>query len=103
MDPQDELHPVWLSEDGRCLHMLDQRALPQREHWLEIGDLEAAAVGIETLAVRGAPAIGCAAAMGLAVATLDERIPGSVPSSFSIGTNIEVMSVSNNAWCASLD
>ena len=58
--------PLALSDDGRCLHLLDQRALPAEERWLELRDLESIAVAIETLAVRGAPAIGCAAAMGLA-------------------------------------
>jgi len=59
------LQPVRLSPDGRVLHLLDQRALPGREVWLELREVEAVAQAIETLAVRGAPAIGCAAALGL--------------------------------------
>jgi methylthioribose-1-phosphate isomerase len=66
---QRELSPLRLSEDGRILHLLDQRALPGETRWLELGDLESVARAIEDLAVRGAPAIGCAAAMGCAVAS----------------------------------
>ncbi|MCX4246262.1 S-methyl-5-thioribose-1-phosphate isomerase [Paraliomyxa miuraensis] len=62
------LRPLMLSEDGLVLRMLDQRALPERELWLELRDVEAVARAIEDLAVRGAPAIGCAAALGLAAA-----------------------------------
>ncbi|MDC0716924.1 S-methyl-5-thioribose-1-phosphate isomerase [Nannocystis bainbridge] len=59
------LRPVKLSPDGRVLHLLDQRSLPEREDWLDLDDVEAVAEAIEKLAVRGAPAIGCAAALGL--------------------------------------
>jgi methylthioribose-1-phosphate isomerase len=63
------LQPVRLGADGRVLHLLDQRALPSREHWLELREVEEVAEAIESLAVRGAPAIGCAAALGLAAAS----------------------------------
>lgn len=59
------LRPIKLSPDGRVLHLLDQRALPDREEWLDLEDVEAVAEAIERLAVRGAPAIGCTAALGL--------------------------------------
>ena len=48
--------------DGRRLFLLDQRRLPAEEHWLEIPDLDAAIAAIRDLIVRGAPAIGIAAA-----------------------------------------
>ncbi|MCP4502630.1 MAG: S-methyl-5-thioribose-1-phosphate isomerase [Deltaproteobacteria bacterium] len=48
--------------------MLDQRALPTKESWLSPSSVEETAVAIETLAVRGAPAIGGAAALGMAFA-----------------------------------
>jgi methylthioribose-1-phosphate isomerase len=57
-----------LGEEGRLLRLLDQRALPERTVWLEVRTLEQTAEAIETLAVRGAPAIACVAALGLAVA-----------------------------------
>jgi methylthioribose-1-phosphate isomerase len=52
------------SEEG--VVMLDQRLLPEREAYLVCGSVEEVAQAIETLAVRGAPAIGCAAAFGVA-------------------------------------
>jgi methylthioribose-1-phosphate isomerase len=48
------------------LELLDQRKLPNREVWLAIGGAAAAVRAIRTLAVRGAPAIGLAAAYALA-------------------------------------
>ncbi len=51
-------------ENGR-LRLLDQRALPTREIWLTLDSLEAAADAIASMAVRGAPAIGCVAAWGM--------------------------------------
>lgn len=48
--------------------LLDQRRLPREERYLRCRDVESVARAIETLAVRGAPAIGCAAAFGLALA-----------------------------------
>ena len=53
-------------EDGALL-LLDQRALPDEERWLRCTDVEQVAEAIETLAVRGAPAIGVAAAYGVAL------------------------------------
>jgi methylthioribose-1-phosphate isomerase len=48
--------------------MLDQRLLPEREVYLACRTAEEVAQAIESLAVRGAPAIGCAAAFGVACA-----------------------------------
>lgn len=68
------LQPVRLADDGRALHLLDQRALPARESWLLLTDLESIARAIEDLAVRGAPAIGCTVALGLAAVC--QQFPG---------------------------
>ncbi len=48
------------------LHLLDQRQLPQHIEYLAIETLEQAWQAIHTLTVRGAPAIGIAAAYALA-------------------------------------
>jgi methylthioribose-1-phosphate isomerase len=53
--------------------MLDQRLLPEREEYLLCATVEDVARAIETLAVRGAPAIGCAAAFGVALAAVASR------------------------------
>lgn len=50
--------------------MLDQRVLPHREEWLELTDHTEVAEAIRDMAVRGAPAIGVAAAYGMALASL---------------------------------
>ena len=54
-------------EDG-ALMLLDQRALPEAERWIRCETVEDVADCIRTLAVRGAPAIGLAAAYGMALA-----------------------------------
>jgi methylthioribose-1-phosphate isomerase len=47
--------------------ILDQRQLPEQERYLTLTSVEQLAQAIESLAIRGAPAIGCAAAMGVAL------------------------------------
>lgn len=54
--------------DGRRLHLLDQRALPAEERWLELDRAGDVATAIRDMAVRGAPAIGIAAAWGVVLA-----------------------------------
>jgi len=58
---------IW---DGRILRMLDQRVLPTQESWLELKSSADVVDAIKTMAVRGAPAIGVAAAYGMALAAL---------------------------------
>ena len=53
------------SPDGTALRILDQRELPAREVIRDLVQLEDVVEAIRTLAVRGAPAIGVAAAIGL--------------------------------------
>src|SRR5699024_7335308 len=55
------------------LRLLDQRLLPEREHWLTIEHLDAAVAAIRDLAVRGAPAIGIAAAYAAVLAARDRK------------------------------
>lgn len=54
-------------KDGR-LHLLDQRQLPQTSEWLQLDDAPAVAQAIHEMVVRGAPAIGIAAAYGVVLA-----------------------------------
>lgn len=56
--------------DGDVLRMLDQRALPNEENWLALRTCDEVVDAIKTMAVRGAPAIGVAAAYGMALAAL---------------------------------
>jgi methylthioribose-1-phosphate isomerase len=49
------------------LRLLDQRRLPQSTEWVDCADSVAVAQAIHSMVVRGAPAIGIAAAYGLAL------------------------------------
>ncbi|MES2524652.1 MAG: S-methyl-5-thioribose-1-phosphate isomerase [Gemmatimonadota bacterium] len=55
------------SPDRTALRILDQRALPQDERIVDLHRIEDVIDAIAQLAVRGAPAIGVAAAIGLVV------------------------------------
>ena len=53
--------------------MIDQRELPTREVYIRCADYKKVVYCIKTLAVRGAPAIGVAAAYGAALAVLKAK------------------------------
>ena len=53
---------------GDKLRMLDQTRLPQQECWLELHTWQDVSKAIKNMSVRGAPAIGIAAAYGMALA-----------------------------------
>jgi methylthioribose-1-phosphate isomerase len=55
-----------LFRDGDILRLLDQRLLPGQEVWLRLEKAPEIAMAIRDMAVRGAPAIGVAAAYGAA-------------------------------------
>jgi methylthioribose-1-phosphate isomerase len=59
---------VEISSSGDRVFMLDQRELPGREVYAELHDAAAVAEAIRAMVVRGAPAIGIAAAYGMALA-----------------------------------
>ncbi|HEY8021859.1 MAG TPA: S-methyl-5-thioribose-1-phosphate isomerase [Thermoanaerobaculia bacterium] len=61
--PADPFSPLRWS--GAALELLDQTRLPAEEVWLTCREPEEVADAIRRLAVRGAPAIGVAAAYGL--------------------------------------
>ena len=64
LDPEDI---VRYEEDGPRVVLLDQRRLPDEEVELECGSVAEVVVAIRELAIRGAPAIGVAAAYALAL------------------------------------
>lgn len=66
------IQAVRWSDDGHAVRILDQRCLPEREVYRDLRTVSDACDAIATLAVRGAPAIGIAGAMGLTLA-LNER------------------------------
>ena len=65
-DRYDRIRPIrWT---GDALELLDQRRLPFAVEYLACSDSDAVADAIHALAVRGAPAIGIAAAWGVVLA-----------------------------------
>jgi methylthioribose-1-phosphate isomerase len=89
-------------ERGR-LAFLDQRKLPTEVHYWQIDTLDAAIEAIRTLAVRGAPAIGIAAAYALALSVRDvpaerrmavlhahaERLKGARPTAVNLAAAVD--------------
>jgi methylthioribose-1-phosphate isomerase len=77
----------WVGDVDGVLHILDQTLLPDREQERVLAEPQQVIEAIQQLAVRGAPAIGVAAAYGLCLALrgctqleqlqakLDETIP----------------------------
>jgi len=68
---------------GGRLELIDQRALPGRVEFVSCGSAVEVARAIRDMVVRGAPAIGCAAACGIALEAA--RLQQSAPSEFSAG------------------
>ncbi|MEN1940610.1 S-methyl-5-thioribose-1-phosphate isomerase [Luteimonas sp. MJ246] len=65
----DRIRPIrWT---GDALELLDQRKLPFNTEYVTCADSDAVADAIHALAVRGAPAIGIAAAWGAVLASRD--------------------------------
>ncbi len=66
--------------DG-ALELIDQRRLPGVVEYVRCDSANAVAEAIRDMVVRGAPAIGCTAAFGVAVEAL--RLQGESPGSFA--------------------
>ncbi|MCK8515964.1 S-methyl-5-thioribose-1-phosphate isomerase [Methylonatrum kenyense] len=72
----DQVRPLrW---QGDRLELLDQRLLPEREHWICCRDHRAVAQAIHDMVVRGAPAIGVTAAYGVVLAAMEQPEPESL-------------------------
>ena len=61
----------WTADDK--VKMIDQTILPHKLEFLEFDDFRAVANSIKVMNIRGAPAIGVAAAMGMALATIEYK------------------------------
>ncbi|NTW02476.1 MAG: S-methyl-5-thioribose-1-phosphate isomerase [Oscillochloris sp.] len=64
----EELRTVWWEQGAVCL--IDQRLLPHEQIVVRCVSPEMVASAIKTMQVRGAPAIGCTAAYGIALVAL---------------------------------
>ncbi len=65
---------------GDRVRILDQRKLPQEVRYLDCRNASSVAEAIRTMAIRGAPAIGVAAAMGIALGA--KKIRSNQPETF---------------------
>ena len=63
----------WIGDLNGCVRIIDQTLLPARFETLDCHDVHTLWHAIKRLAVRGAPAIGIAAAMGLVLAVRDHQ------------------------------
>ena len=74
------------TDDG--VRMIDQRLLPNEEKYLTFRSCEEVADAIKAMVVRGAPAIGVSAAMGIALGTMQ-----------SVGTSVEDLEQDFDYFC----
>lgn len=81
MDMQEQSRVETLRWRDDRLEMIDQRILPARFSYLAYTSAAETAEGIRSMVVRGAPAIGCAAAYGVALEA--QRLRGSPASEFA--------------------
>ncbi len=79
---------------GGRLEMIDQRVLPAQLRYLSYDSAESVATGIRDMVVRGAPAIGCAAAYGVALEALRHRHAPGAEFSRSMQHAFEVLAAS---------
>ena len=64
------IEPIKWNSDRKVLTLLDQTRLPGEEIYVEYTDPGEVGEAIRSLVVRGAPAIGCTAAFGIALAAI---------------------------------
>jgi S-methyl-5-thioribose-1-phosphate isomerase len=98
---------LWYS--GERLHLVDQRRLPGRQQILSLSRVEQVAEAIRNMTVRGAPAIGVAAAYGMALAARQKRwspdsaarlLRSTRPTAYDLFVGIETV---RSAWAAGED
>ncbi|MCB1540897.1 MAG: S-methyl-5-thioribose-1-phosphate isomerase, partial [Rhodoblastus sp.] len=63
---------IWLDDDGRRVHVIDQTLLPHRLETRLLSNAVEAGRAIADMIVRGAPLIGVTGAYGLALAVADD-------------------------------
>lgn len=73
MEIIDTFKHIWW--DAGALYLLDQRLLPNQEVIIRCGTVEEVERAIKTMQVRGAPAIGCTAAYGMAIVAAESAGP----------------------------
>ncbi len=77
-----------------ALHLIDQRVLPRSFDIVNCHDAAEVAVAIRDMVVRGAPAIGCAAAFGIAAEAHEHRTDSRPAFDTALGAAFEVLAAS---------
>ena len=70
---------IWLAEDGWAVEIIDQTKLPHAFETHRLETVEAAAVAIGDMLVRGAPLIGATAAYAMALAMRSDAADDNIP------------------------
>ncbi|MDQ1352937.1 MAG: methylthioribose-phosphate isomerase, partial [Acidobacteriota bacterium] len=70
------------------VYMIDQRLLPLEEKMVEHSDYHQVASSIKDMVVRGAPAIGVSAAMGIALGVMAMKPNGNLEKEFAEITDV---------------
>src|SRR5919204_3611122 len=65
-----------IAREGDVVVMIDQRKLPAEEVYVRCRSASEVARAIKTMVIRGAPAIGVAAAMGIALGMRNSKVTG---------------------------
>ena len=104
MDRQD-IHDTIraVAYHGGVLRLLDQRKLPATETYIECQSAEDVAAAISDLVVRGAPAIGIAAAWGVVLQARQFAVEGHAPSAEMLEPSLQKLNAArptavNLAW-----
>src|SRR3954469_14779659 len=79
MTAADDAIPATIEWRGDHVRLIDQRRLPSELTFIEAHTVSALCDAISTLAVRGAPALGVAGALGVALASAASRGGGWPP------------------------
>lgn len=92
INTHDSIRAIVWQDDG--LQLLDQRYLPQQQTYLHLSDVAAVAAAIRDMVVRGAPAIGIAAAYGVVLAVRDRRAQAAATWQRDIDQDFDVLAAS---------
>src|SRR5688500_10603537 len=97
----DRIRPI--RRTGDALELLDQRKLPFATEYLTCRSSDEVAAAIHALAVRGAPAIGIAAAWGVVLATREIEVSDPIEAAAQLEPALQRLNAArptagNRAW-----
>src|SRR4029078_13390111 len=93
-EPRTRYNPSMLptiAREGDVVVMIDQRKLPARESYVRCKTAPEVARAIRAMVIRGAPAIGVAAAMGIALGMRKSKETGTKNFAAEVQENWELM------------